>query len=178
MSRNIFCPEPINTHLSAFAAKFYIFDGSVYAVFTKSAVSGTGGMRLYISRSRDGLNWFDTHPIGGQPDADPDAPDVVIFQNKLWMIYRNYDTGRLCISKSTDGLSWTRPELIPKDVIDSLGGVSLCVFEGALYMGYQRSRIASGGNFISLVYSRDGVNWLRSPCTRRIQGKASDEMVS
>jgi len=117
--------------------------------------------KLYVSRSRDGLNWFDTQPIHGQHNTSATRPGVIVFQNKLWMIYRSYSARQLCVSKSTDGLSWTRPELIPKDTIDCMSGVALCVFEGALYMGYQDTRREHGGNLVSLVYSRNGVNWIK-----------------
>jgi len=105
---------------------------------------------LWISSSRDGMTWGQPRKLALSTPAEDTAPQMLQTEDgRYWLAWiRDRD---VCVSSSSDTLSWTRPTL-------AMGGVSRMFVYKATGGGLQIVG-GSDGEVLKAVTSADGTRW-------------------
>jgi hypothetical protein len=153
--RNFTFGRPIVGQTSSSTPTIATFNGWLYMAYQE-----TRGYQIYISRSRNGMDWEDTQKVNGVQGG---APTLVVFQGKLWMVYHGVFSAQLWIACSRNGLNWERMQKI---VGQKAWRTTITVYRHKLFMVYPDP----GGSQLWMSESPDGTDWFN---TSPIEGQLS-----
>jgi predicted GH43/DUF377 family glycosyl hydrolase len=166
-----------------------IYDGSTYRMWY-AGEDGTTTRRIGYASSTDGIVWnrYAGNPVidRGSPGSwedDSIYPGAVIIRGSTYqMLYTADDGGthRICYATSTDGLSWTKPNLgfhnyggnSNNNIVIDLGASgewddAQAILSRVLFDGFEYHMWYGGGDGthhrIGYARSLDGVHWVKFP---------------
>ncbi len=142
-------PAPINSSVGDI---LQARDGYYYATYS-DAVS-----HVFVTRSTDLVNWSSAVQLSFGNNFEFDASIMQASDNKLIIVYNSYSDQGISFVTSTDGVTWTQPQIAVQGQTNAHIGLNVLEFNGKPTIFFQGYFNGAG-----LYYSSfDGQNWSNS----------------
>lgn len=141
-----------------------VFNGKLWVIGGWDGEVGAGGTETRFDdvwSSNDGITWTQHEPTGGVIFAPLVGHDVVVFQNKLWVVGGNVqnDTDSNEVWSSADGDTWTPVTQVSS--FTARRSHRVVAFNGELWMtgGAVDSVVGADEGTSDVWHSADGASW-------------------
>lgn len=153
-------PHPILGQATESQPSITTFQGALYMVY-----NGLRSHDIYITRSRDGLLWENTHRL---LNFMGDDPTIATFKDALWVVCHDPGSSQLRFGTSADGFNFRNQEI--HELTGAFGSkVALAVFNDSLYMVYIHGQ-TSEIEWTVRSQPNDGSAWSQPQPIRPIAG--------